>query len=249
MYVCLCMSVAYVCVSEWLCMSVCVSVSECLCMSVCVVCVCVSVCMCVCVCVCQCVCMCVCMCVCVCKFKCVSVRQYWCFCVVFQNVYSYLVILYSGSKPDQDLRKRDGGSGLHGATPLLGGRGGVKGTMPPGKNRISKEKLLTFIIHKKYFFLPFSWMSRIIALFISLFHFVTSDSKSTRNDVFLFCFTQILILTVIFVILVGHIRLTKLTENADLQSQTMSSAEEHDMSIWRNVSWTWRREGAAKEII
>ena len=48
---------------------------------------------------------------------------------------------------------------------------------------------------------------------------------------FVFRFTQIFILTVIFTILVGHIELKKLTENAGLQSHTMPIAEEHYMSI------------------
>ena len=52
--------------------------------------------------------------------------------------------------------------------------------------------------------------------------FVISDLKSTRNDVLFFVSRKLLILTVIFAILVGHIGLKKLTENADLQSQTMS---------------------------
>ena len=45
-----------------------------------------------------------------------------------------------------------------------------------------------------------------------------------------FRFTPILILTVIFAILVGHIELKTLTEKAGLQSHTMSYAEEHNMS-------------------
>ena len=73
--------------------------------------------------------------------------------------------------------------------------------------------------------------------------------KINTKRCFVFCFTQNLILTVIFVILVGHNGLKKLTENADLQSQNITWAEEHDMSIWRSLSWTWRRESAAKEII
>ena len=55
--------------------------------------------------------------------------------------------------------------------------------------------------------------------------------KINTKRCFVFSFTQILILTVIFAILVGHIGLKKLTENADLQSQTITGAEEHDMSI------------------
>ena len=46
--------------------------------------------------------------------------------------------------------------------------------------------------------------------------------KIDTKRCFVFSFTQILILTVIFAILVGHIGLKELTENADLQSQTMS---------------------------
>ena len=73
--------------------------------------------------------------------------------------------------------------------------------------------------------------------------------KINTKRCFVFSFTQILILTVIFAIFVGHIGLKNLTENADLQSQTMTWAEEHDMSIWRNLSWISRRESAAKEIM
>ena len=46
--------------------------------------------------------------------------------------------------------------------------------------------------------------------------------KINTKRCFVFCFKQILILTVIFAILVGHIELKILTENADLQSQTLS---------------------------
>ena len=65
---------------------------------------------------------------------------------------------------------------------------------------------------------------------------------------FVFRFTIMFILTVIFAILVGHIVLKKLTENAEFQSHTMPIAEEQNMSIWRNLLKNWRREGAAKEI-
>ena len=47
---------------------------------------------------------------------------------------------------------------------------------------------------------------------------------------FVFSFTQILILTVIFPILVGHIELKTLTEKDGLQSHIMPYAEDHNMS-------------------
>ena len=54
--------------------------------------------------------------------------------------------------------------------------------------------------------------------------------KINTKRCFVFCFTQILVLTVIFAILVGHFELKTLTEKAGLQSHTMSYAEEHYMS-------------------
>ena len=59
--------------------------------------------------------------------------------------------------------------------------------------------------------------------------------KINTNRYFVFRFTQIFILTVIFAILVGHIELKKLTENAGLQSHTMPIAEEKNMLIGRKM--------------
>ena len=59
---------------------------------------------------------------------------------------------------------------------------------------------------------------------------VISDSKINAKRCFVFRVTQILILTIIFAILVGHIELKTLTEKAGLQSHTLSYAQEHNMS-------------------
>ena len=72
--------------------------------------------------------------------------------------------------------------------------------------------------------------------------------KINTNRCFVFRFTQLSILTVIFAILVGHIDLKILTENAGLQFHTMPIAEEHNMSIWIKLLKIWSRESAAKEI-
>ena len=69
------------------------------------------------------------------------------------------------------------------------------------------------------------------------------------NRYFVFRFTQIFILTAIFVILVGHIELKKLMENAGLQSHTMRIVEAHNMLIGRKLLKNYRRESSAIEMI
>ena len=76
----------------------------------------------------------------------------------------------------------------------------------------------------------------------------SSATQNQHESIFVFRFTRIFILTVIFAILVGHIELKNLKENAGLQSHTMPIAEEHDMSIWIKFLKKIRRESAAKEI-
>ena len=73
--------------------------------------------------------------------------------------------------------------------------------------------------------------------------------KINTKRCFVFRFTPILFLTVIFAILVRHIELKTLKEKAGLQSHTMSYAEEHNVSKWRTFLKKRRRESAVKEII
>lgn len=58
---------------------------------------------------------------------------------------------------------------------------------------------------------------------------VISHSKSIQNKTFRY--TQILMLTVMFATLVGHIELKKLTNKAGLWSHTMLYASDHYVSI------------------
>ena len=74
--------------------------------------------------------------------------------------------------------------------------------------------------------------------------------KINTNRCFVFRFTQLFILTVIFAILVGHIEFKILTENAGLQSHIIPKAEEHNMSMGRkSPKKNYRRESAAIDII
>ena len=97
-------------------------------------------------------------------------------------------------------------------------------------------------------FLPSFYWKAMLPTQTNMAIFVLRDSKSTQNDIsFLFSFTH-LYFNCQFAILVGHFKLEKLMENAGSQSQTMSWAEKHNISIWRKLYKKWKRESAAKWI-